>query len=67
MEISGRRGDYHTERAVGEITEKTETGTVILWSMMERFMRLVEETHIFLTEKGEAAERGESTDAPTIT
>lgn len=67
MEISGRGGDCHTERTVGEITEKTETGTIILWSLMKRFMRLVVETHILLTEKGEAVEGGESTDPLTIT
>lgn len=54
MEILGRGRDCHTERTVGEITEKTETGIMI----MERFMRLGEGTQTFLKEKDKAVEGG---------
>ncbi|CAG03989.1 unnamed protein product [Tetraodon nigroviridis] len=56
MEISGRRGDCHTRRAAGEITERTKKGSIIPRSVEERFTRLAPETRIVLTEKREAAE-----------
>lgn len=62
MEILGRERDCHTERTAGEITEKTETGIMI----MERFTRLGEETRTLLKEKDKAVEGGESTNTLTM-
>ncbi|KAI3357504.1 hypothetical protein L3Q82_015918, partial [Scortum barcoo] len=57
MEISGRGGDHHTERTVGEITGKSETGAEVMWSSEQI---LILESHILITEKDEGVEGRES-------
>lgn len=61
MEISGRGGNHHTGRTVGEITETGETGTVMKGSVMEKFTRLAADTPSTSAGKGKAVEGGENT------